>query len=196
MAIRAPGQRSRITPEREAELYEAVLDLLREVGYDSLTMDAISARSRSSKATLYRQWGGKPQLVAEALRYHTPITFETIDTGSLRGDLYELIERTDETEIEKDAALRLGVSRAIYDQPELCQTLREVMINPAIEGLSTILRRGVARGEVAEDCPALDLIPQMLVSIAIARPMLTDAPMTRAELKRHVEAMFFPALGV
>jgi AcrR family transcriptional regulator len=43
---------SRITPEREAELYEAVLDLLREAGYDGLTMDAIATRTRSSKATL------------------------------------------------------------------------------------------------------------------------------------------------
>ena len=54
------GTRSRLTPEREAELYAAVLDLLREVGYDALTMDAVAARTRSSKATLYRQWGSKP----------------------------------------------------------------------------------------------------------------------------------------
>ncbi len=56
--------RSRLTPEREAELYAAVLDLLREVGYDALTMDAVAARTRASKATLYRQWQGKPELVA------------------------------------------------------------------------------------------------------------------------------------
>ena len=44
----AAARRTRITPEREAELYEAVLDLLREVGYDALTMDAVAARTRSS----------------------------------------------------------------------------------------------------------------------------------------------------
>lgn len=52
--------RTRLTPERESELYGAVLDLLREVGYDALTMDAVAARTRSSKATLYRQWGASP----------------------------------------------------------------------------------------------------------------------------------------
>ncbi|MFJ8023529.1 TetR/AcrR family transcriptional regulator [Streptomyces sp. NPDC096311] len=196
MSEPATTRRNRMTPMRAAELYEAVLHLLREVGYDGLSMEAVATRTRSSKATLYRQWGGKPQLVAEALRYRTPITFDTIDTGSLRGDLSELVAQTDETEIEMDAALRLGVGRAIYDQPELRRTMREVMIAPAIEGISGILLRGVARGEVPEDNPAIDLVPEMLVSIVISRPMLTDAPMSRAELKRYVEAMIFPALGV
>ncbi len=73
MAEAATTRRSRITPEREAELYEAVLDLLREVGYDALTMDAVAARTRSSKATLYRQWGGKAELVAKAIRHNKPV---------------------------------------------------------------------------------------------------------------------------
>ena len=72
MAEAATVRRSRITPEREAELYAAVLDLLREVGYDALTMDAVAARTRSSKATLYRQWGGKAKLVVRALRHQKP----------------------------------------------------------------------------------------------------------------------------
>ena len=59
MTEAATVRRSRITPEREAELYRAVLDLLREVGYDALTMDAVAARTKSSKATLYRQWGAE-----------------------------------------------------------------------------------------------------------------------------------------
>ncbi len=64
-SVDAPGRRhgmarSRLTPERESELYAAVLDLLREVGYDALTMDAVAARTHSSKATLYRQWGASP----------------------------------------------------------------------------------------------------------------------------------------
>ncbi|MFJ2114698.1 TetR/AcrR family transcriptional regulator, partial [Streptomyces sp. NPDC087850] len=87
------GPRSRITPERETELYRAVLDLLREVGYDALTMDAIASRTRSSKATLYRQWKGKPQLVATALRRSKPVSVGELDTGSLRGDFQTLVTR-------------------------------------------------------------------------------------------------------
>jgi AcrR family transcriptional regulator len=96
--------RTRLTPERESELYAAVLDLLREVGYDALTMDAVAARTRSSKATLYRQWGSKPELVVKALRHNKPGGLAEIDTGSLRGDFHAALSRTDDCQMEKDSA--------------------------------------------------------------------------------------------
>src|ERR1700743_1536379 len=80
---RSAVARTRLSPEREGELYTAVLDLLREVGYDALTMDAVATRTRSSKATLYRQWGSKPELVVRALRHNKPSRLAEIDTGSL-----------------------------------------------------------------------------------------------------------------
>jgi len=55
----ATVRRTRLSDEREAELYRAVIELVLEVGYEAMTMDAVAARSRSSKATLYRQWEGK-----------------------------------------------------------------------------------------------------------------------------------------
>ena len=64
-----PARRTRLTPERERELFTAVVDLVREQGYDALTMDAVAARTKSSKATLYRQWESKPKLVASAMRH-------------------------------------------------------------------------------------------------------------------------------
>src|SRR5262249_52228886 len=51
----------------------AALRLLAEVGYDQMTMDAIAERARASKATIYRRWSGKADLVVAALkRYATP----------------------------------------------------------------------------------------------------------------------------
>ncbi|TXS09891.1 helix-turn-helix domain-containing protein, partial [Streptomyces sp. wa22] len=93
--------RSRLTPEREGELYAAVLDLLGEVGYEALTMDAVAARTRSSKATLYRQWGSKAELVVKALRHNKPVQLGEIDTGSLRGDFTATLRRTDDCQMEK-----------------------------------------------------------------------------------------------
>src|SRR4051794_670756 len=105
MAEVATPRRSRITPEREAELYEAVLDLLREVGYDSLTMDTVAARTRSSKATLYPQWGGKAELVAKAMRHSKPGSIADIDTGSLKGDLHTVLSREDDSTMEQTSSL-------------------------------------------------------------------------------------------
>ena len=129
-------RRSRLTPEREAELYDAVLDLLREVGYDALTMDAVAARTHSSKATLYRQWGGKPELVAKALRHSKPVAPQDIDTGSAARRLRRMISaRPTTAQMAQDSALMRGLGQAVHDNPELHQALRELLIDPEMTGL-------------------------------------------------------------
>ncbi|MGW6393622.1 TetR/AcrR family transcriptional regulator [Streptomyces sp. NPDC055103] len=188
--------RSRLTPERESELYTAVLDLLREVGYDALTMDAVAARTHSSKATLYRQWGSKPELVARALRHNKPAELSEIDTGSLRGDFQELVRRTDDCQMEKDSALMRGLAHAVHTNPELHRALRELLIEPEMNGLDEVLRRAVRRGEVAADNPALKLLPHMLIGAFIARPLIDDQPVDRAFLTAYVDAVVLPSLGV
>ncbi|MFH8609435.1 TetR/AcrR family transcriptional regulator [Streptomyces sp. NPDC018029] len=196
MTEAAPARRSRITPEREAELYEAVLDLLREVGYDALTMDAVAARTRSSKATLYRQWGSKPELVAKALRHNKPTSLADIDTGSLRGDLYEMVARSDDCQMEKDAALMRGLFHAVHDNPELHQALRNLLIEPELTGLNDLLRRAVDRGEIAADNPALKFAVHMMVGAFVARDLIEDRPVDRDFLASYIDAVILPALGV
>ncbi|MEV4946574.1 TetR/AcrR family transcriptional regulator [Streptomyces sp. NPDC053755] len=187
--------RSRLTPERESELYEAVLDLLREVGYDALTMDAVAARTRSSKATLYRQWGSKPELVARAMRHNKPVDLGEIDTGTLRGDFHAMMERSDDCQMEKDSALMRGLAHAVHDNPELLQALRELLIEPEMTGLDVVLRRAVDRGEVRADNPALRLVPHMLIGAFIARPLIEDQPVDNAFLSAYVDAVVLPSLG-
>lgn len=196
MAEAANARRSRITPEREAELYEAVLDLLREVGYDALTMDAVAARTRSSKATLYRQWGSKPELVAKALRHNKPASLADIDTGSLRGDLNEMVARSDDCQMEKDAALMRGLFHAVHENPELHQALRNLLIEPELTGLNALLRRAVERGEVAADNPALEYVVHMMVGGFVARDLIEDRPVDQAFLASYLDAVVLPALGV
>ncbi|MFD3332370.1 TetR/AcrR family transcriptional regulator [Streptomyces sp. NPDC058700] len=188
--------RSRLTPERESELYAAVLDLLRDVGYDALTMDAVAARTHSSKATLYRQWGSKPELVARALRANKPADLSEIDTGSLRGDFHELMTRTDDCQMEKDSALMRGLAHAVHTNPELHRALRELLIEPEMNGLDEVLRRAVRRGEVDAANPALRLIPHMLIGAFVARPLIDDQPVDRAFLSAYVDAVVLPSLGV
>ena len=78
--------RPRVEGEREQEILDAALEVLAEVGYDRLTMDAVATRAKASKATLYRRWTNKLTLVIDAL-VAQKATPEPPDTGSLRGDL-------------------------------------------------------------------------------------------------------------
>ena len=61
------ASRPRVEGVREAEILEATLQVLVDVGYDRLTMDAVALRARASKATLYRRWNSKLRLVIDAL---------------------------------------------------------------------------------------------------------------------------------
>ncbi|MFI1284464.1 MULTISPECIES: TetR/AcrR family transcriptional regulator [unclassified Streptomyces] len=190
------ARRSRITPERQAELHEAVLDLLRDVGYEALTMDAVAARTKSSKATLYRQWGSKPELVAKALRCTQPVSLREIDTGSLRGDFARMVELSDDAQMAKDTALLRGLAHAVHESPELHKALRDLLVDPEITGLQVMLQRAVDRGEITPGCPALDFVPHMLIGAFIALPLIEDRSVDRAFLGDFIDAVVFPALGV
>ncbi|MFF3512011.1 TetR/AcrR family transcriptional regulator [Streptomyces sp. NPDC002573] len=192
----ATARRSRITPEREAELYEAVLELLREVGYDALTMDAVATRTRSSKATLYRQWGGKAELVVKALRHNKPSRLDEIDTGSIRGDLHALVAREDDCTMEQNSALMRGVAMAMHHNDDLRQAFREQLIEPEMTAFQQVLRRAVDRGEIRPDCPALDFLVHMLVGGFVTRALIENQPPTQPFLTSYLDAVVLPALGV
>ncbi|MFJ6740711.1 TetR/AcrR family transcriptional regulator [Streptomyces sp. NPDC091279] len=191
----ATARRSRITPEREAELYEAVLHLLREVGYDALTMDAVATRTRSSKATLYRQWGGKAELVVKAVRHNKPGRTGDVDTGSLQGDLHALTMRSDDCEMEQNSALMRGLSMAIHGNPDLLRAFREHMIEPEMNEFQRVIDRAVARGEVRADNPALGYLLHMMIGGFAARTLIDEQPPTRAFLLSYIDAVVLPALG-
>ncbi|MEV7418038.1 TetR/AcrR family transcriptional regulator [Streptomyces sp. NPDC089919] len=196
MADTGAARRSRITPEREAELHEAVLELLREVGYEALTMDAVASRTKSSKATLYRQWGSKPELVAKALRCTQPVSLREIDTGTLRGDFAVMVANSDDAQMAKDTALMRGLAHAVHTSPELHRALRELLMEPEITGLNAMLGRAVDRGEVSAGCPALKFVPHMLIGAFIALPLMEDRTPDQAFLSDFIDSVVFPALGV
>ncbi|MER6958355.1 MULTISPECIES: TetR/AcrR family transcriptional regulator [unclassified Streptomyces] len=191
----ATARRSRITPEREAELYEAVLELLREVGYDALTMDAIAARTRSSKATLYRQWGGKAELVAKAVRHDKPGgSADLVDTGSVRGDLHALTMRSDDCKMEQNSALMRGLAMAVHGNPDLLKAFKEHLVEPEMAEFRRVMQRAIDRGEIRADNPALTFVPHMMIGAFAARTMLDEQPPTQAFLLSYIDAVVLPAL--
>lgn len=191
----AASRRSKITPEREREFFDAVLEQIRACGYDAVTMEGVAASTRCSKSTLYRQWGTKPQFVAAALRSSRLTRFDGIDTGALADDLREAA-RAAGAWSAKDTRLFQALGHAVMEDPELKCALREALIDPEIEALRQILRRGVQRGEVAAGHPALEYVPAQIFGVLRARPVLEGEDADPDYLVRFVEAAVLPALGL
>jgi AcrR family transcriptional regulator len=197
MTTQAPAtaRRTRLTPEREQELYTAVIDLLREVGYEALTMDAVAARTHSSKATLYRQWKGKPELVATALRACKPVHAEDIDTGSIVTDLHELA-RGAADHGDGDTAVMRALAHASAQNPDLHQALRDALVDPETAAFRRMMARAVERGEIAADRKAMDFIFYVMIGAFLGRPLLDDKPVDPDFLHAYIDAIVLPALGV
>lgn len=119
----AASRRSKITPEREQEFFDAVLEQVRECGYEAVTMEGVAASTRCSKSTLYRQWKTKPQFVVAALRSRRQSKFDGIDTGSLADDLRE-VARAAGRWSSSDTKLLQALGHAVTQDPELAKALR------------------------------------------------------------------------
>jgi AcrR family transcriptional regulator len=191
----AASRRSKITPEREQEFFDAVLEQIRECGYEAVTMEGVAASTRCSKSTLYRQWKTKPQFVVAALRSRGRSRLAGIDTGSLAEDLREAaraIGRWSNT----DTKLMQALGHAVTQDETLACALREALVYPEINALREILRRGAERGEIAADNPAVEYIPAQMFGVVRARPVLFGEHADPDYLVRFVECAVLPALGL
>ncbi|GAA3292715.1 TetR/AcrR family transcriptional regulator [Streptomyces cinereospinus] len=189
------SRRSKLTREREQEFFDAVIEQIGKYGYDALTMDGVAASTRCSKSTLYRQWRTKPQFVAAALRSRRRVGFADIDTGSLAEDLRQAARAVGEWS-GRDHRLVQALGHAVVEDRELAQALREALIEPENAAIAEILRRGVERGEVTADHPALPYVTAQLFGVLRVRPIMEGRDADPDYLQRFVEAAVLPALGL
>lgn len=193
------ARRSKITPEREQEFYDAVLEQLREHGYEALTMEGVAARACCGKSTLYRQWKTKPRLVAAALRASRASrgdrTLASVDTGTLAGDLREAA-RIAACTSGRDTRLTQALGHAVLSDEELQGALREALVEPELAAFDAIVARAVARGEIAPDHPAVEFLPAQLMGVLRIRPVLEGRYADADYLVRFVDAALLPSLGI
>jgi AcrR family transcriptional regulator len=177
---------------REAELLAVTLELLREHGYDRLTLDAVATTARASKATLYRRWPTKAELVMAAFVEGTRQVAVDPDTGTLRGDLLRLGEQ-----ICAHVSTHAGTIRAVLVEvsrsPELDAMLQEQFLDQRQALMSHVLVRAVDRGEIEASAITEDLW-DVLPGYLIYRTVLTGrAPSSRA-MQDLVDNVLIPSL--
>jgi AcrR family transcriptional regulator len=170
-ATRSPGRPR--SPEADTAIVQATLELLADVGYRSMTMEQVRARSGVGKATIYRRYANKDELVRAAmvhLHHDLPVPE---DTGSLRGDIEEVLEAAVGAALETGAGhvvpRLLGESAA---DPELQRLFHDNLVAPRRRVVRAVFDRAVQRGEVRDDVD-LDLVIDLLVGSIMYRGMIS-----------------------
>jgi len=187
----APG-RKRDT-SRDDALCQAALELLAEVGYDRLTIDAVATRAGAGKATCYRRWAGKAELVVDAVgRMKAQPVLP--DTGSLRGDLVELTchfhDQDDTFRTEVQAGLLSGLIR----DAKLRQVFAEQFIAPRKAVFRAVFDRAVERGEIAP-IPHFELLSDVVPSMVFHQMILNGRPPDAAFIRTVLDQIVLPLTG-
>lgn len=177
---------------REMAIAAATLSLLAEIGYDAVTMDAVAARARASKATIYRRWQGKADLVAYALRKCSPADHVDIPrTGSLRGDLIAFLSHLRDKFAANDKALLSGVLHAMQRDPELATIMRTQLTENRKVVLGQIEQRARDYGI---DPVGMKQVSEVMPGSMMMRLLITGDPVDKTFISGLVDDVILPLL--
>ncbi len=177
---------------REAELLAVTLRLLQEAGYDGLTVDAVAAAARASKATVYRRWPTKAELVLAAFIEGVRHVAVAPETGTLRGDLLQLGEVISD-QARAHASTMRAVMVEVARSPALNDVMQHEFLNQRKALFKHILAQAVERGEI--DAAAVseelwDVMPGYL----IFRSIWSGRPPNRRTVQSLVDDVIIPSL--
>jgi AcrR family transcriptional regulator len=177
---------------RETEFLEVTLRLLREHGYDGLTVDAVAATARASKATVYRRWPSKAELVLAAFIEGIRQVAVPPDTGTLRGDLLRVGQLVCEQACQQASTIR-AVLVEVSRNPALNDVMQHEFVDQRKALIQHILHQAVDRGEIdraAISNELWDLLPGYL----IFRSIMATRPPTQRTVQALVDEVIIPSL--
>ena len=186
-------QRPRVEGGREDEILDATVAVVAELGYDRLTMDAVATAAKASKATLYRRWTTKAELVVDAISRAKgcPVP-EDVDTGSLRGDLISMSCGVGGFTDELPMSVIAGLLTALHRDPELQKAFKERFLAPRQHVVATVYARAVERGEIGPDID-VELLSVTLPAVIVHHAYLLGVEPTDELILRVIDHVILPA---
>ncbi len=112
-------------PSRDGVIRAAILRLLADVGYGALTMDAVASEAGVGKATIYRRWRTKEELVVDTVSDLNAAEALSPSTGSLEGDLRQLMASMVNLINGPAGAATQALLSSMHHQPALQEAFRE-----------------------------------------------------------------------
>lgn len=191
-AAATPAEDPRIERSRTL-LIQAATDLLASRGIDAVTIDAVTAQSGVSRATLYRHFSSGTELVAAAFAQLIPPVASAPTTGSLRDRLLALL--TEQARLVQEAPLHITLLSWVgmthehpgdhSDQPRL-RELRKRIIEHYREPFDAILDTDEARTELGDDATRDTALAQLAGPLIFNR-LITQQPINHTFCARVVD---------
>jgi AcrR family transcriptional regulator len=164
-----------------------------ERGFDALSFEEVARRVGCSKATLYRRWDTRQEMVVAAIKAtaKSAAAPSPVDTGSLRGDLLALLERL-EASMSIGGRVSLLLLQAGIEDPALCHDIEEAAGPTGARLPENVMRAGIERGELPENADpfAYEEVAGAALLVRKLNALTTDA--SYRELL--VDSILLPAL--
>ncbi|WP_117429022.1 TetR/AcrR family transcriptional regulator [Mycobacterium marinum] len=177
---------------REAELLAVTLQLLQEHGYDRLTIDAVANTARASKATVYRRWPSKAELVLAAFIEGVRQVAVAPNTGSLRDDLVKIGEGICGQAHQQASTIR-AVLVEVSRHPALSDALQRQFVDQRKALIQQVLQQAVDRGEITQ-AAITDELWDLLPGYLIFRSIIPNRPPTPHTVQLLVDDFIMPSL--
>jgi AcrR family transcriptional regulator len=177
----------------EQAILAATLEELATHGYGNLTMEGVAAAARTGKASLYRRWGSKEDLVLDAVLHHLPGPSDCgAVTGHLRNDLLALLGQSVAVLEGPKGALVRSLLGEVDPDSSLLRTLRVRLIEPRLQALLGIIERAIASGE-ARPGTATPTLAEVGPAVLIHRHLLCGR-VTERDVIEVVDEIVLPLL--
>ena len=183
---------------RDGVILDAAIDLLAEIGYDGMTMDMVAERAKAGKATVYRRWASKPDMILDAVARmkRNQVDLDDLpDTGSLRGDLLALFRPQPVADIDRKLRAMAGLAALVAQSPTLADVAHGALVAPWVEANRALMKRALARGTIAPDAD-IEMVAQVMPAMGAYRALIQRRPFDRAFLLAMVDGLVLPALGL
>jgi len=146
-------------PACDAAILQAALDLFAEHGYAGVSIEGVAARAGVGKATVYRRYATKPELVVEAVRCGAQLSDVLPDTGDLRADLRSMMQPLLDRLRGDDGRLLITFAMERFRNPELADEFNRAVIGKKRSHIRRLVADAVERGDLPKDAD-IDLIAE------------------------------------
>jgi AcrR family transcriptional regulator len=195
-----PGRQRKRGAELERAIKDAAIAELASVGYGNVTIESVAARAQTGKASIYRRWSTKQELVMDALDallsgpLLSPQELQLDDSISTRDALLTLVQRISELMMGRGGdAMRSIMGESLRDAA-FCAVFEGDFFDPRKRAVIRLLERGVRRGEVRADA-VLTLVPEMLAGTLLHRIVIRRRSISQDELVELVDGVLMPAIS-